>query len=913
MDLCCRRVGLVLFGLILLLSGAYGSIRSVAAQDGSDWLAAAAPALSKVTDLPDNTLPASNNVDCSPMSYTPPGRATQILCTFQSPLGVVTTSGQLVTGVNKLVDLDGQSYASFFVPTVDPSIGVVSVNSSNIGNYVGVYRSLSKAALQLHKTINEGTYYDISMPPDAMIRDPVTGHALQINIGSIAYSSDGEWMVADMPQVGLVRVHMTDLSVDLFAGPLEPSWYLGLANVPLAISNDGRFVSANTDIFGSGNLMVYDLSTCTDQLDVSSGQQHFCSGKDIWHGMTTSYRTTDGGLLGEKPGMDRPTHIRFINDDSISFSARYAVSSGSVYKAANFVATAPGGVQHKIGLLGLGDSYISGQGAFAYREGTDTANNGCHLSELSYPFILGKEYFNSYNSVACSGAKTIDVINTGDNYKGQVTDGFKWKDRLNKSQIISGFEPGYTGQTQFASTYQPEAMVLSVGGDDIGFSNIVKSCAANIGGGTCYDTYEDRAELVNEMDNTYGKLVNTYTTLRQQSGGARLYVVGYPQIAKVGGDCGLNVHLNSEEVAFSSQLIDYLDGVMQKATQAAGVFYVDTRSAFDGHRLCESGDKAVNGFTVGGDAGVKILGKTINFVGVESYHPTPLGYQLLAEAVAAKTDDLTAPMPVPDAGAMPMFDPGIPLLSEVPQTGRKINWVTSDDSMTDDFVLRGDMQQITVNGTEVQLQPGSEYQVVLHSTPMLLDEGGVDEAGNINTTVHIPADTAPGYHTLHVYGKDMAGDDVDVQKVIYVAASMDDYDGDGIPNTQNACLLMPLSGQDVDQDGIDDACDPTIGPAVKAAVSAELPVGTDRASTLSVSSAPTATVTDSAASALQPASGEVLGETVATASQAAVRPAVATGSSPDTRKLFRLNWLLVLEAALILITIISLVYYGLRA
>jgi hypothetical protein len=525
---------------------------------------------------------------------------------------------------------------------------------------------------------------------------------------------------------------------------------------------------------------------------------------------------------------------------------------------------------------------------------------------------LGKEDFNSYNSVACSGATTDKVV--GSDFKtfpGQVKDGKKEgeRDAREKNDILANFLPGYIYQQEFASTYQPEAMVLSVGGDDIGFSNIVKSCAANIGGGTCYDTYEDRAELVNEIDNTYGKLVNTYTTLRQQSGGARLYVVGYPQIAKVGGDCALNVHLNSEEVAFSSQLIDYLDGVMQKAAQAAGVFYVDTQSAFDGHRLCESGDKAVNGFTVGGDAGVKILGKTINFVGVESYHPTPLGYQLLAETIATKTDDLTAPMPAPGAGDKPMFDAGIPLLSEVPRTWRKINWVTSDDSIAGDFVLRGDVQQVTVNGTEVQLQPGSEYQVVLHSTPVLLDEGGVDADGNINAAVRIPADTAPGYHTLHVYGKNMAGDDVDVQKVIYVAASLDDYDGDGAPNTQNSCLLLPLSGQDADQDGIDDACDPAITTPPKAVVSGQVAV--DMAQADSATSVPATTAAPEIMAANQP-SDAVLGAATTPASQAQPQPVTMATLPSKAQKLFRLNWLWVLGTGIVLITAISLLYYGLR-
>src|SRR5690606_18188025 len=41
-------------------------------------------------------------------------------------------------------------------------------------------------------------------------------------------------------------------------------------------------------------------------------------------------------------------------------------------------------------------------------------------------------------------------------------------------------------------------------------------------------------------------------------------------------------------------------------------------------------------------------------------------------------------------------------------------------------------------------------------------------------------------------------------------ASEDDYDGDGIPNEDEQCLIVQPAGVDYDQDGIDDACDPEI-------------------------------------------------------------------------------------------------------
>ncbi len=880
---------------IVLLVAAYGGIRSVAAQDSSEWLLKDAPTLSKIVDLPDNVPPDSNNTDCTKQLYIPEsGGAPQTVCTFQSPLGTLTTSGSIQTGNNKFMRLDGPTHSSFFIPTTDASMAMVSLSSPAIGNDVGVYRNLTKASLRLNITYDE-TYYDVTAAPDTLLRDPISNEPLQVNADDIAFSTNGAWMVMDAPHVGLLRVNTSDLSVQLFAGSLEPDWFLGLAYPALAISNDGRYAAANTDIFGAGNLEVYDLSTCTSQLDIPTNKQAFCSGRDMWQ-----------GLLGQQQGIKLPTHIRFVNDDSISFSARYEVN-GSTYKAASFLATAPGVTQHKLGLLGMGDSYISGQGAFDYRDGTDTANDPCHLSELAYPFILGKQYFNTYNSIACSGARTFDIIGENKKYKGQVTDKIP-EDKRDKPSILANFMPGYIYQQEFASAYQPEAILLSVGGDDVGFADIVKACVANTGGGTCYNTYEDRAEVVNEIDATYGKLVNTYTTLREQSGGARLYVVGYPQIAKPGGDCGLNVHLNSDEVAFSAQLIDYLDSVVQRAAQTAGVFYVNTQQAFDGHRLCEApaGQSAMNGFTVGNDAGVTFDNHVINFIGAESYHPTALGYQLLAANISKQTNNLTADMPSPAPYKPPVFDWSLPFLQGVPSTGRTIAQVSNDDTMTDDFIVRGSAENIAVNGAGTQLQPGSPYQVVLHSNPVLLDEGGVSSEGNVTTTVHIPADTVPGYHTLHVYGTNMAGEHVDIQKVLYIAASADDYDGDGVPNSTSVCLLLPLSGQDVDNDGIDDACDPDISLSSKTIISGQVTTDTTVQAKRDTSGAPTTTDPN----ATQP-NGTVLGDAMNVPSSPGQGTA-ALQFSPGAQKLFRLNWTTVLTGGGVLTMAGTLLYYCIR-
>ncbi len=107
----------------------------------------------------------------------------------------------------------------------------------------------------------------------------------------------------------------------------------------------------------------------------------------------------------------------------------------------------------------------------------------------------------------------------------------------------------------------------------------------------------------------------------------------------------------------------------------------------------------------------------------------------------------------------------------------------------------------------------SSLQAVLHSTPTNVGTLSADANGVITGSLQIPTGLNSGFHTLHLYGKNKFGDAVDIQETVFLNVSANDYDGDGVLNNADSCPFVPQSGQDVDQDGIDDACDPVIGDA----------------------------------------------------------------------------------------------------
>lgn len=666
--------------------------------------------------------------------------------------------------------------------TTEPSYGFYLYFNYNLSSSVS------------RTTVFGSDQYKIIKAPDGKLTDKAN-HRLAADYGSMNFSQNGQWMVVSMPNVAILRVNLQTFEALPFASGFNYTIGLDPA-IKTAISNDGRFVAVSSNGFSS--FKFYDLSTCTAVPDTINGPVA-CQSRDL-----KTY------LTQQLPGYILSNNLKFISDDVLSDYATYLV--GSTRKTAKVLIGSNGGISNQLDLLGMGESYISGEGAFDYQGGTDTSDNKCHLSLISYPYLAGHDLnYYSYHSIACSGALTDDITNNSDSYTGQVQD--RKNQRKNRSVLeidstFASFNPGYINQSDFVSRYQPKTILLSVGGNDIGFSKIVTKCGVPWELTTCYSSYEDRVELVRQINNQlFQKLVQTYQTIKNSGASdARIYIVGYPQIAKPDGNCAFNVHLREAEITFSQQLISYLDSVIKLAASKAGVFYVDTQDALNGHRLCEAKNSsvAVNGLTLGNDNPT-----FIGPIGNESYHPNDLGHQLLENKVLAATHNLTDPMPAANLNAAPPSENGLEILN-VPHSGRVVYKMQYDSTLSDDALIAQTSTTISIDGATYSLKPSASYRVELHSDPLVLGSFNTDASGNLNARIQIPADAAPGSHTLHIYGTNLANSSIDIYKTVYVGASSADYDGDGIPNSSDSCQFIVPSNQDYDQDGVDDACDGNI-------------------------------------------------------------------------------------------------------
>ena len=719
-----------------------------------------------------------------------------LACGVQSNYGIVDPNGWLeLNGTHtagKLVNYSGYAPGSIPVPG---SSTLINYTSGPSGLFLHFTKNLP-AAITASAATNGEVTYQVNRPGDVSLRDRANT-ILPTQPDSLSFSGNGRWLVVDGRNRAVLRVNTETLEVLPFAPTFNYS--IGLnPGVQTAITGDGQYAVVYSKNFGVFNL--YDLATCVS-VPISINAPVPCQSRDLLSIMQQ-----------QLPGLQSISRIRFIDDNTLSFYANYYAIPGvsSSNKIAKFrLSTAIGSVS-SIELLALGDSYISGEGTFEYRAGTDITDNRCHLSMQSYPLLAASELgLNSYSSVACSGARTGHITDTLIPESPLVKPQAKGKvDSDSDQEIFVNYLPGYRAQLVFVEINKPKRILLSVGGNDIGFSKILRRCLEP---DTCYSTYEDRLELVREVNGTFPELVETYTKIKQEGvPGAKIYAVGYPQIALPGGSCGLNVRLNTQELEFARLITSYLNSVIKKATERAGVGYADAENALNGHRLCEIPDEAiaVNGLTAGDNTPSFLRGP----IGNESYHPNKLGHQLLSESVLSGTQNLTLNMPAADSSSIPPVETNLEILN-APKTNRPINKINYDENLANDIVYREVWWDIYLKTIEFSFKKLSPLDIVLNSEPVNLGTFKTDASGDLSAQIRIPATVPTGFHTLHVYGTNLANEPIDIYKTIYVAANESDYDADGLANTVDSCDTLPNSGVDRDQDGVDDACDGFIGTA----------------------------------------------------------------------------------------------------
>ncbi|MBW3569333.1 SGNH/GDSL hydrolase family protein [Candidatus Parcubacteria bacterium] len=604
------------------------------------------------------------------------------------------------------------------------------------------------------------------------------------------YSPNGKFMVFHS-NLGLMRLDIDTGEYLIFDKPhYNPSY--GTPGYSFAISQDGRYAVVIKSTFHIARL--YDLNTCKG--DATLEKPLNCQSIEL---------DELADRIDPRPNESGVGKPLFTSDNTLKFLRGYKNANGERQIETQLLSI---GEPVLFNYLGLGDSFAAGEGAYIYKPGTDvtTPLNKCHLSLGSYPLLIGQKLgFSTYNSVACSGAKLKDIYSPNEEYYNENDSQAKSKDKKDFDlEILNNFLPGYRIQESFVVKYLPKNITVSVGGNDVGFGKLVAKCAFFFE--DCLSERRERADMVKVINDRYYPLVDTYQRLKAKASGGTVNVIGYPQITSEDAQCELNVRLSKEELVVTTQLVKYLNSVIEKAAKRAGVVYVDVSEALNGHRLCEDKNKAqaVNGLTHGNDKFFDI-GPIAN----ESYHPNHLGQKLLEKKILAKTSGLSMTNPPPN---LTLPDPKV-------EDAKEFIGLEIIDFNQPHFELRNMTTPVWLYGKSSSVKsggfaPSSTVDAWLTSEPFPLGKFTSDQNGNIFEEI-LSNELPVGFHTLHLAGVNVAGEKIEQLQYVYVAYSEEDFDGDGVLNEDEACLVGEPAGVDEDRDGIDDACDGFIGEPPK--------------------------------------------------------------------------------------------------
>lgn len=193
----------------------------------------------------------------------------------------------------------------------------------------------------------------------------------------------------------------------------------------------------------------------------------------------------------------------------------------------------------------LGDSYTSGLGTRSYYDD----GTSCYRSQYAYPVIDASRLGASLTFAACSGARTYDV-----------------RDRQ-------------LGSLSSSTTY----VTVQVGGNDAGFSSVITQCAKPWPY-TCWNEINAANDFI--RNTLPGRLDDLYSRVRAKAPNARVVVVGYPRLFN-GEECNAVSRISPGEQSELNKTADLLSTTTQGRAQAAGFSYVDVRSRFIGHAVCD--------------------------------------------------------------------------------------------------------------------------------------------------------------------------------------------------------------------------------------------------------------------------------------------------------------------------------------
>ena len=294
-------------------------------------------------------------------------------------------------------------------------------------------------------------------------------------------------------------------------------------------------------------------------------------------------------------------------------------------------------------IVAFGDSYISGEGATEFIEGTNETNpergNQCRRAPTAYPVTLVEQSDtpdvpDRVLFLACSGAVARDLWAGRPNGTEPVPQLRQYRDAMS-----SGAED--TDPTRDLDEADVTAVLVSMGGNDAGFGEIGKACIAPGDCSTVGARFADRLEHVGErLDRAYTELEEEVDGVpRDADGNLPVYVMAYPMPVAAGG-CWWTL-LSSGDHDFIRAFVDDLnDTVKAVAEEHDFRFVAAVESSFvpDRLRICDR--NTPKGLGMNFIALNPVSGRLIDVINPQnwihnSFHPNETGHAAMRDTVEA--------------------------------------------------------------------------------------------------------------------------------------------------------------------------------------------------------------------------------------------------------------------------------------
>ena len=212
--------------------------------------------------------------------------------------------------------------------------------------------------------------------------------------------------------------------------------------------------------------------------------------------------------------------------------------------------------------VALGDSYTSGP----YIPTQVDAN--CARSDHNYPSLVAADRRGAVlKDVSCSGATTAEM----------------WKAQ------------GTNGPQLDAVQRNTDLVTLQIGGNDIGFSTIIGTCAklsaTDLTGNPCqrYYTSSGVDQLALAVLNTAPKVTKVLRAVHKQAPHARVLVVGYPDLLPDDGSgCYPSAPFAAKDFPYLRDTGKRLNLMLRVVAALNGAEYVDTYGPTVGHDMCKA-------------------------------------------------------------------------------------------------------------------------------------------------------------------------------------------------------------------------------------------------------------------------------------------------------------------------------------